>query len=136
MLKLFGILIFQIFHSKSNIVVYKISQKFKNKRECTGWFINAKSTDSNLILFFRKKKSAEFPYIYIYIYILIFFFFLLNRSWRQHPTKQQLYGHLTLITKTIQIRRTIHAGHCWRSRNELISDVLLWTPTHGRAKAG
>ena len=26
--------------------------------------------------------------------------------------------------------------HCWRSRNELISDVLLWTPTHGRAKAG
>ena len=24
----------------------------------------------------------------------------------------------------------------WRSRDELISDVLLWTPTHGRAKAG
>ena len=29
-----------------------------------------------------------------------------------------------------------HAGHCWRSRDELISDLLLWTPTHGRAKAG
>ena len=29
-----------------------------------------------------------------------------------------------------------HAGHCWRSRDELISDVLLWTPTHGRAKTG
>ena len=29
-----------------------------------------------------------------------------------------------------------HAGHCWRSRDELISDVLLWTPTYGRAKAG
>ena len=29
-----------------------------------------------------------------------------------------------------------HARHCWRSRDELISDVLLWTPTHGRAKAG
>ena len=28
------------------------------------------------------------------------------------------------------------AGHCWRSRDELIRDVLLWTPTHGRAKAG
>ncbi len=25
---------------------------------------------------------------------------------------------------------------CWRSRDELISDVLLWTPSHGRAKAG
>ena len=40
------------------------------------------------------------------------------------------------ITKTIQVRRTRHAGHCWRSRDKLIRDVLLWTPTHGRAKAG
>ena len=40
------------------------------------------------------------------------------------------------ITKTIRVRRTRHAGHCWRSRDELISDVLLWTPTYGRAKAG
>ena len=39
------------------------------------------------------------------------------------------------ITKTIQVRRTRHAEHCWRSRDELISDVLLWTPTHYRAKA-
>ena len=27
---------------------------------------------------------------------------ILNKSWRQHPTKQQLYGHLPPITKTIQ----------------------------------
>ncbi len=54
----------------------------------------------------------------------------------QHTTRHQLYGHLPPITKTIQVRRTRHAGHCWRSRDELISDVLLWTPTHGRAKAG
>ena len=31
---------------------------------------------------------------------------------------------------------SLHTGHCWRSRDELIRDVLLWTPTHGRAKAG
>ena len=61
---------------------------------------------------------------------------ILNKSWRQHPTRHQLYGHLPPTTKTIQVRRTRHAGHCWRSRDELISDVLLWTPTHGRAKAG
>ena len=48
----------------------------------------------------------------------------------------QLYGHLPPITKTIQVRWTRHAGHSWRSRDELISDVLLWTPTYGRAKAG
>ena len=61
---------------------------------------------------------------------------ILNKSWRQHPTSHQLYGHLPPITKTIQVRRARHAGHYWRSRDELISDVLLWTPTYGRAKAG
>ena len=61
---------------------------------------------------------------------------ILNTSWRQHSTKQQIYGHLPPITKTIKVRRTRHAGHCWRSRDELISDVLLWTPAHTRTKAG
>ena len=61
---------------------------------------------------------------------------ILNKSWRQHPTRHQLYGHLPPITKTIQVRRTRHAGHCWRSRDELISDGLLWTPTYSREKAG
>ena len=61
---------------------------------------------------------------------------ILNKSWWQHPTRHQLYGHLLPTTKTIQARRTRHAGHCWRSRDELISDVLLWIPTYGRAKAG
>ena len=61
---------------------------------------------------------------------------ILNKSWWQHPTRHQLYSHLPPITKTIQVRRTRLAGHCWRSRDELISDVLLWTPTHDRAKAG
>ena len=51
---------------------------------------------------------------------------ILNKSWRQHPTKQQLY----------KIRRTRHMGHCWRNRDELMSVVLLWTSSHGRAKAG
>ena len=60
---------------------------------------------------------------------------ILNKSSRQHPTRHQLYGHLPPIVKTIQVWWTRHAGHCWRSRDELISDVLLWTPTHGRAKA-
>ena len=61
---------------------------------------------------------------------------VLNKSWRHHPTKQQLYGHLSPITKSIQVRRTRHAGHCWRSRDELRSYALLWTSSYGRAKAG
>ena len=61
---------------------------------------------------------------------------ILNKSWRQDTTRHQLYDHLPPITKNIQARRTRHAGHCWRSRDKLISDVLLWTPTYGRAIAG
>ena len=61
---------------------------------------------------------------------------ILNKSWRQHPTRHQLYGHLPPITKTIQVRRPRPAGHCWRSKDELISDVVLWIPAYGQAKAG
>ena len=61
---------------------------------------------------------------------------ILNKSWRQHPTKQQLYGLLLPITKTIKVWRTRHTEYCWRSWDELVSDVLLWNPSHGRAKVG
>ena len=61
---------------------------------------------------------------------------ILYKSWSQHSTKQQLYGHRPPITKTIKIRRTRHAGHFWRSCDDLISDILLWNPSHSRAKAG
>ena len=50
---------------------------------------------------------------------------ILNKSWRQHPTRHQVYGHLPPITKTIQVRRTRHAGHCWRSKDELIRRTLM-----------
>ena len=60
---------------------------------------------------------------------------ILNKSWRQHSTKQQLFHHLPAITKTIKVRRSRHARHCLRSRDEIISDVLLWTNSNGRAKS-
>ena len=50
---------------------------------------------------------------------------ILNKSWRQHLTKQQLYGHIPPIMKTIQVKWTRHVGHCWNSRDELISDILF-----------
>ena len=28
------------------------------------------------------------------------------------------------------------AGYCWRSKNGLDSDVLLWTPKHGHRSCG
>ena len=59
-----------------------------------------------------------------------------SSCWRQQPTKQQLYGHLPPIQKTIQVRRNGHAGNDWRRKGEFISDILPWTPSNGRAKAG
>ena len=58
---------------------------------------------------------------------------ILKKSRRKHFTKQLLYGHRPPITETIKIR---YLQHCWRSRNELFSDVLLLTPLYGRAKVG
>ena len=55
---------------------------------------------------------------------------ILNKYWKLHLMKQQLYSHLPPIYKTIQIKC---AGHCWRSKEELISDVLRWTSSHGHA---
>ena len=45
---------------------------------------------------------------------------ILNKSWKQHPTKQKLHIHLLLILKTIQVRRTRQAGHCSRGKGKLM----------------
>ena len=36
--------------------------------------------------------------------------------------------------ETIQIKQTGHAGHDWRDKDEVMSDLLLWTPSHGQAR--
>ena len=61
---------------------------------------------------------------------------VLNKFWGQHSTKQQLYGHQPPITETIQNKRTKYVEHCRKSKDELMCDLLRWTPTRGRAKAG
>ena len=84
---------------------------------CTTWTLNK-----------RKEKKLDSNYARMLRAIM-------NKSCKQHPTKQQLYDHQPPITKTIQVRRTRYAGHSWRSKYELISDILLWALSHGRAKA-
>ena len=50
---------------------------------------------------------------------------ILNKSWRQQPHK----AVAVRPPKTIQFTRTRHTGHCPRSSDELISDVLQWIGT-------
>ena len=41
-----------------------------------------------------------------------------NKFWKQHPTKQQLYDHLPLISKVIEVRRTSVGYHLPFQRTE------------------
>ena len=52
------------------------------------------------------------------------------------PHKAPTIGPPASHQKTIQVRRTRHTGQRWSSRDQFISDVLLWSLTYGRAKAG
>ena len=58
---------------------------------------------------------------------------ILNNSWKQHPHETTPVRPLTSHLKTIQIKRTRHAGLCCRSKDKLISDSLRWISSHGRA---
>ena len=46
---------------------------------------------------------------------------ILNKSWQQHPTRHQQYSHLPRITKTIQVKRTRHAGKARTSSSVMYS---------------
>ena len=58
---------------------------------------------------------------------------VLNKSWNQHPTKQQLYGHLPPISQTLQVSWRRRVEYCRRSKDKLISNILLCTLAHGHA---
>ena len=60
----------------------------------------------------------------------------LNISWKEHPTNKELYSKIPPITTTIRKQRLRFIGHCWRSKAEVASDVLLWLPSHGRRTPG
>ena len=61
---------------------------------------------------------------------------ILNIQWSAHSSKQPLYGNLAQITLLIKDRSTSFAGHCYRSKDEVVSDLILGTPKHGKAKVG
>jgi len=51
-----------------------------------------------------------------------------NLHWEDHPTLGVIYGSLPRISTVLTSRRLRFAGHCFRSKEELISDLLLWCP--------
>ena len=97
-----------------------------------------KKTPAQILTMWQKGRINTYIYIYILLYGCTTWTLtkrlekkldgnytrmlraILNKSWRQHPTRRQLYDHLPPITKTIQVRWARHAGHCWRSKDELV----------------
>ena len=57
------------------------------------------------------------------------FWVFLDNYTKQHPAQQQVYDHLPLITQTTQIRWR-PTGCCLRSKDELITVILVWMLTH------
>ena len=51
-----------------------------------------------------------------------------NLSWKQHPTKQQIYNNLPPVSQVIKRRRVQFAGHCFRASKEVVSPFILWKP--------
>ena len=75
-----------------------------------------------LTVFFR----FSMHFIFLTVWWLLFCKKLMEPRGRSLSSVNYIYIYISNIYLFI-------IGHCWRSRDELISDVLLWTPTYGRA---
>ena len=61
---------------------------------------------------------------------------VLSKSCKQHPTKKAAVQPLTSHLKNELGKMSRHVRHCQRNKDELISNVLVWTLTHGCATVG
>ena len=61
---------------------------------------------------------------------------VLNISWKQHLTNQELCGTLPPVSNIIRQRRLKFAGHSVREEDQSVSELVLWEPTHGTKKKG
>ena len=53
---------------------------------------------------------------------------ILNRSWKDHPNNKEIYGNIPDICTLIRHQRLRFSGHCWRSKLDLASDLIIWQP--------
>ena len=57
-------------------------------------------------------------------------------TWRQRITNELPYAGLPRISTTIREKPLRFSGHCWRSKNEIVSDLVLWERKHGKRSIG
>ena len=59
-----------------------------------------------------------------------------NVTWQQGITSEVLYAGLPRTVTTIRERHLRFSGHCWGSKNEVVSDLVLWEPKQGKRSIG
>ena len=60
------------------------------------------------------------------------FIFIFNVTWQHRITNEVLYAGFPRISIILRERRLRFSGHCWRSKNEVVSDLVLWELKHGK----
>ena len=60
----------------------------------------------------------------------------LGFTWRDHVNNKELYAEVPKATDTIKQKRLKLAGHCYRHPEEAESNLVLWTPNHGKRGRG
>ena len=61
---------------------------------------------------------------------------VLNISWRDHIPNSEVYGDIPPLSETIKTRRLQFAGHCLRTTDQPISQLLFWSPPGGHFNRG
>ena len=61
---------------------------------------------------------------------------VLDVSWKEKRTNQELYQDLPKLTEMVRERRLRIAGHCVRHEEEIAHHLILWEPTRGNRGRG
>ena len=61
---------------------------------------------------------------------------VLNISWKEKLTNQELYQDLPKVSDIVRERRLRLAGHCVRHDDEIAHHLVLWEPTKGTRNRG
>ena len=61
---------------------------------------------------------------------------VLDLNWKDHPTREEIYGNLPKVSEVVRERCLNFAAHCSRRQNEPVSELVFWMPSQGTRAQG
>ena len=58
-----------------------------------------------------------------------------NKKWPDHPTNDEIYGNILPTSNLIRETRVRFDGHCFRSKETIVGNAILWKPNHGKKRS-